>query len=377
MRTEGPSPAREAATGEDEAYLSTQLITYLGNKRSLLGFIGQGLERVKARLGRQKLSAFDVFSGSGIVSRYLKGHASLLVSNDIEKYAETVNRCYLANRSELDIPRLEGIHRELAARLDSGPLPRGIIAELYAPADDTDIKPGERVFYTTRNARYLDGAIALIRELPPADRPFFLGPLLSEASVHANTSGVFKGFHKGRGVGKFGGRKGDALSRITGDIVLPFPVLSRFECETEILRGDANGIAPSVREVDLAYLDPPYNQHPYGSNYFMLNLLADYRRPEAISRVSGIPADWARSRYNKAAEAAAAMRGLAENLKARFLLVSYNSEGFIQRREMEAILGSVGRVEVMETRYNAFRGSRNLGGRGLHVKEFLYLVEKG
>jgi len=32
-------------------------------------------------------------------------------------------------------------------------------------------------------------------------------------------------------------------------------------------------------------LDPPYNQHPYGSNYFMLNLLADYREPADVSAV--------------------------------------------------------------------------------------------
>ena len=32
-------------------------------------------------------------------------------------------------------------------------------------------------------------------------------------------------------------------------------------------------------DLDLAYFDPPYNQHPYGSNYFMLNLLVHYRRP--------------------------------------------------------------------------------------------------
>ena len=50
--------------------------------------------------------------------------------------------------------------------------------------------------------------------------------------------------------------------------------------------------------LDLLYLDPLYNQHPYGFNYFMLNLLCDYRRPERISRVSGIPRDWNRSPYN-------------------------------------------------------------------------------
>lgn len=380
MLTDIPSPSgdRRPEAEEDEAYLTQQLITYLGNKRALLEFIGRGLARVKARLGKDRLSAFDVFSGSGAVSRYLKGHASLLIANDIERYAKVVGDCYLANRSEIDLGLLEELHDGMTRRLEDEPLRDGIVSGLYAPRDDADIRAGERVFYTSRNARYLDTARALIEEVPGPLRPFFLAPLLSEASVHANTSGVFKGFYKNAetGLGTFGGRKGDALSRIKGDIRLPFPVLSRFECETEVLNGDSNAVAASAREVDLAYLDPPYNQHPYGSNYFMLNLIVENRPPEAPSRISGIPADWRRSRYNKAPEAAAALAELVEALKARFLLVSFNSEGFIPRPEMERILGAAGKVEVMETRYNAFRGSRNLSGRSLHVQEYLYLVEK-
>ena len=95
------------------------------------------------------------------------------------------------------------------------------------------------------------------------------------------------------------------------------------------LTGDANELARELPALDLAYLDPPYNQHPYGSNYFMLNLLVQYERPTAVSRVSGIPTDWNRSRYNRRAEAAGALFELAAACPARFLLISYNSEGFI------------------------------------------------
>ncbi len=370
---------------ENPRYLTEQLVTYIGNKRALLGFIEGGLEEAKRRLGKKKISSFDVFSGSGIVARFLKRHSSLLVVNDLERYSEVINRCYLANREELDLARLDCVWREMTALLDlemsrlgAQPLGGGLIAKNYAPEDDADIKPGERVFYTTRNARYLDAARALIGKLPAAERHFFLAPLIAEASVHANTSGVFKGFYKNSetGIGKFGGRQGDALSRILGDITLPFPVFSNHSCESIILTGDANEICETAPEVDVAYLDPPYNQHPYGSNYFMLNLLADYREPAVISQVSGIPADWNRSAYNRKKDAGAALAGLAEKIRAKFLIVSFNSEGFIERGEMERILSRVGRTETVETKYNAFRGSRNLSGRNIHVKEYLYLVEK-
>ena len=40
------------------------------------------------------------------------------------------------------------------------------------------------------------------------------------------------------------------------------------------------------------------------------------------------------------------------------------------------MLSAVGRVEVIESVYNTFRGSRNLRNRPLHVTEYLYLVER-
>jgi adenine-specific DNA-methyltransferase len=363
---------------EREDFLSRQLITCIGNKRALLDFIGRGVTLVARRLGKPKLDCADVFSGSGVVARYLKRFALRLVANDLERYAEIGNTCYLANESGLDLARLQDEHRELTARLSSRPLEAGFIAELYAPADDSAIQPGERVFYTARNARFIDTARRLIDALPAADRSFFLAPLLAEASVHANTAGVFKGFYKNTrtGRGQYGGNNRDALTRILGDIELPFPLWSRFDCEVEVYREDANTLAGHIGPLDLAYLDPPYNQHPYGSNYFMLNLIADYRRPEKTSRVSGIPPDWNRSDYNNPGRALASFRDLAEKLAAKFLLISFNSEGFIGLSEMKSLLEKIGRVEVLETKYNAFRGSRNLSGRSIHVKEYLYLVEK-
>lgn len=91
---------------ENPEYLKRQLITYLGNKRTLLGFIGHAVERVKRRLSREKLACADLFSGSGIVSRYFKAHASRLISNDIEEHAAVIGRCFLTNHRELDYPVL-------------------------------------------------------------------------------------------------------------------------------------------------------------------------------------------------------------------------------------------------------------------------------
>ena len=368
----------DPGTGENPDYLSRQVITYIGNKRALLGQIGQVVEAVKGRLGKERLRVFDVFSGSGIVSRYLKAHASTLISNDIEDYAAVVGRCYLRNRSTVDLRAITEMVDEMNRKVDDSVCPKGFIEELYAPKDEGRITREDRVFYTRDNARRLDGYRQMIDIAPQDVRELLLGPLLSKASIHSNTAGVFKGFYKNREtkIGQFGGTGSDALVRIKGKIVLEPPVLSRYECDYEVLQEDANDAARRVGDIDLAYIDPPYNQHPYGSNYFMLNLLVRYERPERISRVSGIPEGWQRSGYNVRAKSLPLMRDLLHALDARFLLVSFNDEGFIATEEMLALLGEIGKVEVMETPYNAFRGSRNFNNRPIHVTEQLFLVER-
>ena len=290
----------EHPLGENPDYFSKQLITYIGNKRALLGHIGNAVDRVKQRLGKNRLRILDVFSGSGVVSRYLKAHATSLISNDFEDYAAVIGRCYLCNASTVDLNGINEIVDDLNVRVETEELPPGFIEELYAPRDESNITTEDRVFYTRENARRLDNYRRLFDSVPDGVGDMLLGPLLSKASIHANTAGVFKGFYKDRRtkVGRFGGSNGDALTRIRGKIILEPPILSRFECEVEVLQEDASSVAQHIRDVDLAYVDPPYNQHPYGSNYFMLNLLVHYDRPQRISGVSGIPIDWRRSGYN-------------------------------------------------------------------------------
>jgi len=361
---------------EDPAFLQEQIITYIGNKRALLPFIGSALQTIKQDLGRDKLRIVDLFSGSGVVARYFKQHAEHIIANDLETYSRVSNQCFLSNESVINRQALTELCNRLHDEIESRLAP-GFITRLYAPNDELAIQPTDRVFYTRRNAMYLDTARQLIEAAPTDYRHLLLAPLLAKASVHANTSGVFKGFYKGKhGSGQFGGHGRDALTRILGNIRLVPPVLSRFECSSEVCQQDANVLVKDLDPVDVAYIDPPYNQHPYGSNYFMLNLLADYREPSAISTVSGIPVDWNRSRYNQRAEAESALLELVAACRAKYLLISYNSEGFVANDRFVDALQNLGQLTVMQTAYNTFRGSRNLRDRAIHVTEFLYLLKK-
>ena len=360
-------------------FFNSQLITYIGNKRRLLPFLYQGFSKIRNKLGKRKLTILDGFAGSGAVARLLKYFADELYVNDFENYTETINRAYLANKSETNAKKLgEYIDWLNQNKLKAKSGKPRFIEKNYAPKNDGNIQPGERVFYTNTNAKIIDNLRLLIDEIPEQYRHFCLASLLVKASIHTNTSGVFKGFHKNNGNGHFGGRGENALSRIKKEINLDMPIFSDFECPTYIYKKDANELVKdkNLPMFDLVYYDPPYNQHPYGSNYFMLNIINSGKPTEIQDGVSGIAKEWNRSAYNKSKLAEEAMDRLLSNTRARFIAISYNDEGIIPIETFKEMLSRYGRWELMEQNYNTYRGSRNLRDRAIKVKELLWILEK-
>jgi len=360
-------------------FFSSHLITYIGNKRRLLPFLYKAFLEIRKKTGKEKLIILDGFAGSGSSARLLKTFASELHVNDLEDYSETVNKAYLSNTSEIDLEKLNTYIDWLnknKLKLKSKKI--GFIEKHYAPKNDNDIKEGERVFYTNINAKIIDNVRNLIEEIPEPYKSFCLASLIVKSSVHNNTSGVFKGFHKKNGIGHFGGQGENALQRIKKEISLDMPIFSDFECPVHVHKRDTNELVKDKKLpiFDLVYYDPPYNQHPYGSNYFMLNIINEGKPREIQNGVSGISKDWNKSAYNKRKIAEEAMENLLENTRARFIAISYNNEGIIPIDNFKSILSKHGKWTLVDQDYNTYRGSRNLKGRDIKVRELLWVLEK-
>lgn len=364
---------------ENNEFLTAQIITYIGNKRSLLGNIEKEILEIEKKIGKQKMVCADFFSGSGIVARMMKKHSSKLITNDLENYSRVINSCYLTDKKDYPKEQCYFFRNQIKSLAFENPV-EGIITGNYAPKDDENIQKDERVFYTHQNAVLIDSYRHYIDEIVQDEnlKKYFLAPLLTEASIHVNTSGVFKGFYKDKktGIGCFGANAKNSLLRILGKIELKEPVFSNFESEVEIYQKDAVELSKELKNLDIAYLDPPYNQHPYGSNYFMLNLILKNKIDVEISKVSGITQDWNHSAFNKSATALQSMEEIIANLCAKYVIISYNSEGFISFEEMSKMLQKYGNLKTVAIPYNTFRGSRNLQNRELYVSEYLFVLEK-
>jgi adenine-specific DNA-methyltransferase len=362
----------------EDAFVLQTMLTCIGNKRKLVGNIREIVDEVCSTLGKTRLNILDGFSGSSVVARKLSYIADTLYANDMELYSYLMAKCFLVKPTEEQENRIIA-HIESMNRLAlSGPFKEGIITRLYAPKDTNKVQAGERCFYTRENALIIDTLRDYIERKVEEDiRTYCLVPLLNKASIHTNTAGVFKGFYKDGGVGCFGGTGKNALSRIMGTIQLDIPIWNRDASYNAVCYNmDINTLIGQLpADIDLMYLDPPYNEHPYGSNYFMLNLIAENKEPTAISNVSGIPVDWKKSAYNKKAAAVESMKKLISDglTKSKYLLISYNNEGIISADTWKDIFEPY-TIKKYEITYDTYKGSRNLKKRSNKVIEIMYLV---
>lgn len=360
---------------ENPPYLTTQLITYLGNKRRLLSNIEQVFIKCKNQLGKEKVSFLDLFSGTGIVSRMARKHSSTIICNDLETYSKTANLCFHTNREDIQQNQLDAMFNDVVQKTRK--LQSGWITELYAPKDDQNIKEGERTFYTTRNAMFLDTFCSLRNNYNPFHWNLLLGPILAQASIHVNTSGTFTSFYKNKqGIGQYGGEGRNALSRILKNIEVEKPVLSNFSCNVLVTQEDANKLVTTLDKVDIAYIDPPYNGLSYAGKYHLLNSICSYEKPVNITDTSGINLDRNFSAYNRKTEVMDVLERLIRDTKADFLIVSYSSDGFVPYDNFIDILERYGKLKTVEIQYNTFRACRNLSSRSKYVTEYLYILDK-
>ncbi len=386
----------------DHPYLKKQLIAYIGNKRSLqpllyqvfskIGDCGRSGGRSTGRSTGHTPVFLDPFAGSGSVARLARYLGFRVLANDWEYYAYVLNYSHLSIGSSeaRGLFRSRGGPEGMLAELNALPPPPEAdryISRYYAPAstEAADYRT-ERLFYTRENALIIDAIRSRIEELYPGrgiykEKLLLLASLLYQCATHTNTSGVFKACHKG-----FGGHGRDALGRILSPIRLQMPVVIDAPGKAEVDCQDAIQFVRS-RPADLCYLDPPYNQHQYGSNYHLLNTIALWDKPPVnnelrgdgrLKRKAGIRKDWVKTRsaYCYRRSAGGAFRELLEAIDARHIVLSYNTEGIIPFDELVELLAGQGRVELFSNEYVKYRGGKQSIARQVHNLEFVLLLDR-
>ena len=143
-------------------------------------------------------------------------------------------------------------------------------------------------------------------------------------------------------------------------------VAGLLETRTSLAQVVTLEVTASLGSFDLAYLDPPYNQHRYFTNYHVWETLVAWDAPVhygvACKRIDARdPAT--RTPFNSRRAMPDALASVIGQLDAELVVVSYNDEAWLTLDELTAMCGEGGRhVEVL-----AFDSKRYVGAQiGIH-----------
>ncbi|MDQ1424780.1 MAG: adenine-specific DNA-methyltransferase, partial [Acidimicrobiaceae bacterium] len=312
------------------------MIKYIGSKRRLVPALRAIGETVAAR------DVLDLFTGTTRVAQAFRAAGARVTAVDRARYAEVFARTYVGHTATT------AADAAIAAAIDhlnAVPPAAGYVTEVFCRQ--------ARYFHPDNGARIDAIRAAIARDYAEQWlEPILLTALLEAADRVDSTTGVQMAYLK-----SWAPRAHNALRLIVP--VIPDGPAGR------AIRGDAAGAAASAGRFDLAYLDPPYNQHRYDSNYHVWETLVAGDEPEHYGiacKRNDLREPGTRSLFNSRRSMPGALRECLDSVDARVVVISYNDESWLALDELMAMARARGPVVAY-----AFDSKRYVGAQiGIH-----------
>jgi adenine-specific DNA-methyltransferase len=348
-------------------------VNYIGSKHSLLNFIDESVQKVTS--GKFS-SVCDIFAGTGAVGKFYKAKGKKIIANDIQYYSYVLNRNYIGNHKPLlfcglceEIPKLSSCEIALRKNLVCKYLNElnGIDGFIYNNYCFNGLQANGRMYYSDNNGKKCDAIRQKIEywkniEAVNDDEYYFLLASLIEAiDKVANTASVYGAYLK-----KLKKSAQKELNLISAD----FFANDRAHA---VFNDDANKIINDI-ECDVLYLDPPYNQRQYDSNYHLLETIARYDNPIIAGKTGLRQSDAQKSKYCSRNKVKQELKDLVQKTKAKYIFLSYNNEGLLSLDDIREILSERGKYGVFERRYNRFKADidKNRSYTAKNTTEYLH-----
>lgn len=325
---------------------------YIGNKSKLLNWIKKLI--IENTNGN---SFFDVFAGTGVVTRAFLDSYDELIMNDFLFSNNIIYKAFFSNK-KYDMKKLLYLKDEYNS-ITERVLDDAYFEENYGGK-----------FFSYHDAMIIGEIRERIEQdklINDREKSILIASLLYSSDKIANTVGHYDAYRK----------KVDISNKFFYDLINPIDVEEK---NILIYRKDANQL---VREVsaDIAFVDPPYNSRQYSRFYHVLEGITKWAKPQLVG-VAMKPPEENMSDYSKVS-AVKAFSDLINNMDVKYIAVTYNntynsksssSQNKITHEQLVEILSQAGKTKQFEIPFQFF----NTGKTELkNHKEFLFITEVG
>lgn len=341
-----------------------QRLNYIGSKFQLLEWLTTIIYEKTGLSTVENIKIADLFGGTGIVSYHFRTLGASIISNDAELFSSIITNAFTKSVYN---DKCEYLIKNLNKEVETGK-EIGFITKHYSPYNSN-----ERKFFTEENAQkidYLRKRIEEIRlEVTEDEYIFLLASLLVSADSISNVPAVYGCFLK-----NFKDKAKKSLTLI--------PVHTSKNPSKESVCYNLDVLSDELLrniEVDIVYLDPPYNERQYSKNYFPLNIIAktpdELNKEPELKGKTGIPVDCFISPFCKKGKTVEeAFDKLFKNLKTKWIFLSYNSESLISKTRMCEIMEQYGTVTVNERDYKRFKSFDY--NKDKEIKEYIFCLDR-
>ena len=311
------------------------MIKYIGSKRRLVPVLTGMLAASGGRAG------LDLFTGTTRVAQAMKALGMCVTAVDAARYSEVFARCYI----ETDARDFDRAELEIAIAHLNAVSPRaGYVTETFGR---------QSRFFQPFNGEKIDAIRDAIERDFSGDPlyPVVLTSLIEAADRVDSTTGVQMAYVK------------QWAPRSFNPLELRVPEL--LEGTGSAVRADACEAAGRLGHFDVAYLDPPYNQHRYFTNYHVWETLVAWDSPDhygvACKRADARD-DATKSLFNSKRSMPAALAQVVADVDCDLLILSYNDESWLT---LDQLVSMCSNHEVVTTL--SFDSARYVGARiGVH-----------
>ena len=355
------------------------VLNYIGSKLSLINFIQYV---VKTEVKEKINTVGDLFAGTGVVGFDFKKRGYKVIANDIQYYSFIINKKFLCTNQMLEfkglineIIGLEKSNKEdrilkVLEFLNRIPLENhGFIYDNYS-SGGTSGKNFERMYFSDENALKIDTIRIKIeywfKEKKITEQEYFylLSTLIEASDKVANTASVYGAFLK------------KIKSSAQKELKLEYNKIIFSEKNNIVFNDDILNILNN-EQIDLLYLDPPYNFRQYCTNYHLLETISRYDNP-IISGKTGLR-EYQKQKSNFCAKnkVKEEFKKIVKKTNAKYILLSYNNEGLMSIKDVQEVLSLRGNPKTFILKYKRFKADKteNRNHKTDSTYEYLHLVK--